>query len=295
MDWQQRMNRALGYLEDSLEGEIDWTAAAALALCSPFQFRRMFEVIAGMSPADYVRRRRLAAAALELAGEGSADVADLSRRFGYDSPDSFGRAFKREFGISPDDARRPRTRLKTLLPITYWVPIASNPPLDVRIERRGAMTLTGVRRRMTVEDGRQARDIPEFWEENQRSGVVDAMAAAVPAHSTLGVVGVNADADVEQQEFTYLIAIESPQDRSRLPERLYDLRVEAGTWAIFESCGPLPTAMTATIRRIYGEWFTSSGWEHAGGPEIEVYRPGDKRARDYCCEIWMPIVERPPD
>ena len=239
MDWQQRMNRALDYLEESLDGEIDWEAAAARASCSPFHFRRMFEVASGVSPADYVLRRRA----------------------------------------------------KTASRLSYREPAANTPPLRVRLEARGAMTLTGLKRRITVEDGRQVRDIPAFWLQSQASGALEVLESLVPAGSDMGVVGVSVHIATEWQEFNYLIAIEAPQDRRALPTGCVDVRIEPSTWAKFDCSGPLPSSMTDTIRRAYGEWFTTSGYEHAGGPEIEIYPPGDKRERSYRCELWMPVVE----
>lgn len=95
--------------------------------------------------------------------------------------------------------------------------------------------------------------------------------------------------DMATEKFTYLIAIETPAGRSNLPEGCVDRVTRAGTWAIFESRGPLPEGIQETIGRIYGEWFPTSGYEHAGGPELEVYPPGDTGAPDYYCEVWIPV------
>ncbi len=290
MDWQQRLNAALDYIEDGLEEEIDWTEAARRASCSTFHLLRMFEIVAGVSAADYLRRRRLSRAALELTTSDE-KVIDLALRLGYDSPDAFARAFKREFGITPREAREPGIRLKTWPRLSFEIVLKGDTHMDFRVESREAMDLTGLKLTTTIEDGRQLQEVPAFWDRTRRSGDLAKLERSIPAGSKLGVAGVCADMDADSQEFSYLIAIEAPRDRSNLPAGCVDIRTGSGVWAIFESRGPLPGAIQDTIRRIYAEWFPTSGYEHAGGPELEVYTKGDQDSPDYYCEVWIPVVK----
>jgi AraC family transcriptional regulator len=289
LDWQQRLNAALDYLEEGLEGDIDWAEAARRASCSTFHFLRMFDVVAGVSAAEYVRRRRLSLAALEFATT-DIRVLDLAVRLGYDSADAFARAFKREFGITPSDARSPGVRLKTWPRLSFSISLKGNTHMDFRVESKEAIDLTGLKLPTTVEGGRQLQEIPAFWNRTMASGDFERLVESVPAESKLGVVGVSTDMSEETEQFSYLIAIESPRDRSNLPAGCVDVRTKSGTWAIFEARGPLPGSIQDTVRRIYGEWFPTSGYEHAGGPELEVYTPGDQQSPDYYCEVWIPVV-----
>src|SRR5215471_13817775 len=84
--------------------------AAALANCSLFHFMRMFEVVCGVTPGEYIRRRRLSCAALDLAATDTR-VIDVAMRYGYDTPESFAKAFKRLFGLTPSEAREPGAAL----------------------------------------------------------------------------------------------------------------------------------------------------------------------------------------
>ena len=113
--------------------------------------------------------------------------------------------------------------------------------------------------------------------------------ALAPPGSAIGVAGVCAEFDLEREEFTYFIAIEAPADRSAMPASCRDIAVPPATWGIFESHGPLPESTQSLMQRIYNEWFPSSGWEHADGPELEIYSDGDIRAADYYSEIWIPL------
>jgi AraC family transcriptional regulator len=290
LDWQERLNAALAYIESRLEEEIDWDEAARRAACSTFHFLRMFDVVAGISAPEYARHRRLSLAALELARD-ETRVIDLAVRFGYDSPDSFARAFKREFGLTPSEARAPGARLKTWPRLTFSIVLKGNTHMDFRIETREAIHLTGRKLRTTVQDSRMLQEIPAFWGATMASGDQDKLVAAIPAWSTLGLVGVSAGMVVDSKEFDYLIAIETPSDRSDLPDGCADVTAPAGTWAIFGSRGALPGGIQDTIRRVYAEWFPTSGYEHAGGPELEVYPPGDGDSPDYYCEVWIPVVK----
>lgn len=290
MDWQTRMNMALDYLESHLEDEIVWERAAAEACCSTFHFLRMFEVISGISASEYVRRRRLSLAALQLAAN-DVKVIDLAVRLGYDSPDSFARAFKREFDMTPTEARERGARLKTWPRFRFSLTLTGDTSMNFRIESYQAMRLTGLPLRTSTEGGRAFAEIPDFW---KRVGATEAMSRLVqliPAGSEIGLAGVSAGMEPASQSFTYLIAIESPADRSGLPEGCVDVTTKAGTWAIFDAVGAMPAGIQKTISRIYGEWFPTSGYEHAGGPELEVYPQGDVTSDDYRSEVWIPVVK----
>ena len=288
MDWQERMNRAIAWIERHLTEEMEWDEAAREAHCSLFHFLRMFEVITGLTAAEYVRRRRLSLAAMELVS-GDAKIIDLALRYGYDSPDAFARAFRKLFGCTPTEARRPGVRLRSYPPITFSITLQGAHAMDYRIETRPAFRLTGVPLRTTTRDGRSFREIPALWERSMQDGTFARLQALVPPGSAIGVAGVCAEFDMANEEFTYLIAIETPADRAALPDGCRHIAVPAATWGVFEARGPLPESIQDVMRRIFGEWFPASGWEHADGPELEIYSADDPRDADCYSEVWIPL------
>jgi AraC family transcriptional regulator len=165
--------------------------------------------------------------------------------------------------------------------------------MDFRIESHPALKLTGLPMRTGSERGRAQSEIPDFWVRMSRTDAVRKLQQSIPAGSRIGLAGVCADMEPLSQTFTYVIAIETPDDRSGLPDGCVDVTAEAGTWAIFEAIGPVPSAIQRTFSEIYGGWFVTSGYEHADGPELEVYPPGDTTSDDYRCEIWIPVVKGP--
>ena len=98
MEWIDRLNRAMDYIEGHLE-EPDWQTAAGIAHCSPYHFQRMFTLLAGMPLSEYVRRRRMSRAAVEL--QGGAKILDVAVKYGYSSPTAFNRAFQTVLGLPP--------------------------------------------------------------------------------------------------------------------------------------------------------------------------------------------------
>jgi AraC family transcriptional regulator len=288
MDWQDRLNRAMAWIEAHLCDELDWGVVAREANCSEFHFSRMFEVIMGLTVGDYVRRRRLSLAASELA-LGRSKVIDVALKYGYDSPDAFAKAFRRLFGCTPSEAREGGRTLSAYPPISFSIVLKGDMSMNYRIETKPAFGLTGPWIRTSSDNGVNFRTVPEFWARIMGDGTWQRLMAKVPPDTRIGVCGVCAEYDVQANEFSYLAAIETPADRGGLPEGCKDIMVPGATWGIFESRGPLPAAMQEVWKRIFTEWFPSSGWECADGPQLELYAPGDPQSADYYSEIWIPL------
>ena len=105
MEWLTKMNDALRYIEEHLEGNIDYQIAAQIACCSLTRFQRMFTFVTDITIGDYVRSRKMALAARELK-ETNIKIIDLAVKYGYDSPDAFSRAYRAFHGVSPSDTRK---------------------------------------------------------------------------------------------------------------------------------------------------------------------------------------------
>jgi AraC family transcriptional regulator len=248
----------------------------------------MFEVITGVTAGEYVRRRRLSLAAMELVAS-DARIIDVALRYGYDSPDAFARAFRRQFGCTPTEARQLGVRLHSYSPIAFTISLTGGHAMEYRIETKPAFQLTGASLRTTSENGQNIRAVPAFWDQSMENGAFAKLVALVRPDSPISVAGVSTEFNVENGAFTYFIAVESPDDRTALPPGCRDVMIPASTWGIFEARGALPNAIQEQMKRVFNEWFPTSNWEHVDGPVLEIYPPGDATSADYRSEIWIPL------
>lgn len=285
MEWLNRMKEALDHIERNLDRRLEMEEIAKTVYSSPFHFQRMFLMLTGMTVAEYIRKRRLTLAAQELATS-SSRVLDVALKYGYDSPESFSKAFRKIHGISPSEARHPGVRLKAFPRITFHLSLKGDKGMDYRIVKKEAFTVIGKSIQVTCRDGENPLQIPKFWEKSHRDGTIAKLASIGTGENLLGII---LDMQPDKGDYTYMIGTETDQT---VPDENFTLRtIPASTWAIFTCVGPVPGALQTMFRRIFQEWFPATGYEHSGAPELEVYPPGDTGSEDYRSEIWIPIVK----
>ena len=163
MDSLERMNQALAYIEENLVGDIEFTQVERLALCSEYHFRRMFSFLAGVSLSEYIRRRRLTLAAFELI-HSKAQVIDVAIKYGYNSPDSFARAFYGLHGINPSEARMTGQPLKAYPRMTFQLTIKGENEMKYRIVEKEAFYIVGIMKRVTLIYTGVNPEIASMWE-----------------------------------------------------------------------------------------------------------------------------------
>ncbi len=292
MGWIEGLNASMEYIEKHLDDEIDVAAAARLATCSEGQFRRMFSYIAGAGLTEYIRRRRLSCAALDLSrGE---RVLDVAIRYGYASPTAFTRAFKEAFGVSPRSARQPGTALRVFPRLSFSLAVVGSEPLTWRIVTHDEMRLIGIALPCDAAKGipliqmaaEGREELRHFWGSASRAGDIERLLSLVDGASPQGILGVNA---VQKGEPVYCIAVASSEGT---PDWADEILVPRGSWAVFECIGPCDVATAEHYRRIYTEWLPTSGYELAHDVCLEVYPRGDFSSAAYRSEIWMPVIER---
>lgn len=159
--------------------------------------------------------------------------------------------------------------------------------MDYRIEDKDAFTVVGKSYDVTCRDGENLRQIPMFWGACSGDGTLERLGALAAGDELYGIC---LDMKPDQETFTYMIACQA--DREAAPEGFASREIAGYTWAIFTSVGLMPGAIQNVFGRVYQEWFPATGYEHAGGPEMEVYPPGDTTSEDYRCEVWVPILKK---
>lgn len=284
MEWLNRMMDAIDLIERRIAEKTDIEEIARAAYSSPFHFQRMFYMLTGITVAEYVRRRKLTLAAQELASS-QARVLDVALKYGYESPEAFSKAFRRAHGISPSEARSPGAALKAFPRISFQLSLKGDAEMEYRIVEKGAYRAIGTFIQTSTCEGQNLTDISAFWRRANADGTARRLAEAAPGKDLLGIC---TNMDDGSETLDYWIAAESEAEA----EGWAALEIPAATWAVFPTVGPMPGAIQKTWQRIFQEWFPSTGYEHAGGVEIEVYPEGDTTAEDYRCEVWVPIVKK---
>ncbi len=285
MEWLDRLNQSISYIENNLTGEIDYEQAAKIACCSSFHFQRMFSYIAGVSLAEYIRRRRMTLAAFELQNS-EIKVIDLALKYGYDSPTSFSRAFQNIHGVSPSGAKNEGVNLKAHPRMTFLISIKGDVDMNYRIEKKEAFRIVGAKKHFDLNVEENFKEIPQFWGEVFQNGMFMKI-IKLSNQEPLGVLGVSTC--MNGKDFDYYIASATNKP---IPENMYEYQVPETNWAIFECIGPMPNAIQELQKRIITEWLPTSGYEYADAPDIEVYPEGDTSSPNYKCEVWLPITKK---
>lgn len=274
--WSEGIQSAVQYIEDNLTEELRIEDIAARAYVSAFHFQRIFSVLCGFTVGEYIRNRRLTLAAQELSLS-DARVIDIAVKYGYDSQDSFSRAFSRFHGISPTAAKEGGARLRSFAPLKIKLTLEGGNMIEYRIVEKDAFTIMGRSRRFCADTSYE--EIPKFWQEHFSTGGGDIIK---------GMFGACLDGD--GKDFEYLIA-DCYMPWNEVPEGCMTRVIPAGTWAVFPCRGPHPKALQDVNTAIWSEWLPSCReYRLAGNYNLEVYlAPPDPDPEATYSEIWVPV------
>jgi len=299
MDFLDRMNKAVDYIETRLDGEIDSKELAVIVCCNVYQFGRVFAYVVGTPLSEYIRRRRLSLAALELQG-GTQKVIDVSLKYGYSSPDSFARAFQETHGVAPRDARASGARLRLYPRISFHISIRGDVDLEYRIEEMGDVECAGVEKVFPQfkfkEDAENWQDAGGefwlFWDHFLDHGANIIIRGKYnlyrPPFYQVGVNTTMPNGDLLVQIGAEAKTGEDYPDLTRFV-------IPARTWAVFTARGALNQKVhpvTQVMTRAMSEWLPASNYELMEGLTLEVYGPGNTQSDDYVTELWLPVVKK---
>ncbi len=291
MNWIQGIQRAIDYVEENICEEIDYEEVAKKAYSSSFHFQRIFSILCGFSLGDYIRMRRLSLAAEELS-KGNAKIIDIALKYGYDTSESFSRAFTRFHGISPSEAKH-GGNIKIFTPLSVKLSLAGGSKMDYRIEKREAFKVVCKRKRVDKPQSANAtKDITSMWQEYGEDGTMERLISCMPDNPVMkGLLGICFSSELNAKQFPYGIGVE--YDGRKIDEDLEVVTIPANTYAVFISKGKMPDAFIETYNRIVTEFFPqSTQYEYAENVEFEVYSSADTSNPNYQCEIWIAVNEK---
>ncbi|PEI70290.1 AraC family transcriptional regulator [Bacillus wiedmannii] len=290
MDSLKNMNAAMQYIENNLTNEIDFKEVAKIAFCSEYHFKRMFSFLAGVSLSEYIRCRRLTLAAFELK-DSNAKVIDVAIKYGYNSPDSFTRAFQNLHGITPSEARSTIRSLKAYSPMTFQLSIQGGNEMNYRIKEKEPFRIIGIQKRVPIVFNGVNEEIASMWKSLNPESIQ--MLKSLSNMEPNGIISASTNFSEgrmeEKGELDHYIGVARAED---CPEQFAQLEVTASTWAVFEAVGPFPETLQNVWGRIYSEWFPSSNYELAEGPEILWNEQKDTSSPNFKSEIWIPFLKK---
>ena len=291
MNWIQGIQRAIDYVEANITENIDFEEVAKQAYSSSFHFQRVFSILCGFPLGDYIRMRRLSLAGEELS-KGKEKIIDMAMKYGYDTPESFSRAFTRFHGITPSEAKH-GGNVKIFTPLSVKLILTGGSKMDYRIEKREAFQV--VCKRKSVEKPQAAnatQEITAMWQEYGADGTMARLIDYMPKEPVMkGLLGICFSSELNAKHFPYGIGVE--YDGRKVDDDLEVVTIPVHTYAVFTSKGKMPDAFIETYNRIVTEFFPqSTQYEYAENVEFEVYSSADVLDPNYQCEIWIAVNEK---
>lgn len=285
MEWMSIIGNSLSYIEDHLCDEITVDEIAENAHISSYYFQKGFAMLCGYTVSEYIRNRRLALAGRDVLMTDE-KIIDIAVKYGYDSADSFTKAFSRFHSVTPSAARKGAVLLKTFAPLKIKITLEGGKIMEYKIVKKEAFTVMGNAQTFAYENAKE--ECPKFWQEHFASG----KGAVV-----CGTYGINIDADMGMSTFEYLIA--DPYNTQReVPEGFTIRTIPAFDWAVFPCHGPMPEALQNVNTEIFTEWLPGlKEYEFAAGYCVEYYDDPSKYEKgtadeNYYCEIWIPVNKK---
>lgn len=285
MEWMEIIGNSIQYMEDHITEDITVESVAKNAGVSSFYFQKGFAMLCGFSVSEYIRNRRLALAGNDLLVTDE-KIIDIAMKYGYDSPDSFTKAFTRFHGVTPTAVRKDDVLLKSFAPLKIKISLEGGYLMDYKIVKKEAFTVIANAKTFPYEGAKEI--VPQFWQEHFQSG----KGAVV-----CGCYGINIDLEMGQENFEYLIA--DPYDpQKEVPDGFVTKTIPAFDWAVFPCRGAMPDALQDVNTKIYTEWLPAlKEYEFAAGYCVEYYDDPTKYEKgtqdeNYYCEIWIPVKKK---
>lgn len=285
MGWVECIGEAVSYIEDNITEELSIEKIAKQVLVSPFYFQKGFAMLCGYTVGEYIRQRRLAIAGSELVSSDD-KIIDIALKYGYDSPDSFTKAFTRFHGVTPTAVRKDGAMIKSFAPLKIKFTLEGGYVMDYKIVEKDSFTVMGASRKFKYDNAKT--EVPNFWAELCQPG---------KERNVCGMYGVNIDESMGTDEFEYMIA-DNYDPATEIPEGFVTKVIPAYTWAVFACRGAMPQSIQDVQNKIFSEWLPNcKDYEIAAGYNIEMYTdpakcPKGMQDEKYYSETWIPVKKK---
>lgn len=297
VEWTTAIRQALKTIEDNIMIIEGPSEVAKNVHISEMYLQRGFQIMTGFTIGEYIRNRRLYIAACQLVGTNE-KIIDIALGCGYESPESFTKAFSRFHGVSPSQVRSGLAPFKTFLPMRISITIQGGSQMEFKVTKMFPFKVIGFQKEFTNEEA--YKEIPKFWDEICEKYAKNVYAGNPPANAyekaimdnCIGEYGICAD-DIGGGKFRYIIA--GKYSGGEVPEGMVLYEFPMSDWAVFDCIGPMPDALQSLNTRVFGEWLPGNpDYEISGCTSVEWYDciNGEKTDPDYHSAIWIPVKKR---
>ncbi|MGN1137144.1 MAG: effector binding domain-containing protein [Oscillospiraceae bacterium] len=297
MEWLTAIRTALEYMEKDITAVTGPEEVAENVHISTMYLQRGFQIMTGFTIGEYIRNRRLYLAAVDLANTNE-KVIDIALRYGYETPESFTKAFSRFHGAAPSQVRSGQAVFRTFLPLRISITVQGGSQMDFKVAKMFPFKVIGFQKEFSFEEA--YAEIPKFWDEICEKYAQNVYMGNPPANAyekalmdnCIGEYGVCID-DIGNGKLRYLIA--GKYSGGEVPEGMEVYEFPMGEWAMFDCIGAMPEALQSLNTRIFKEWLPGNpDYEISGNASVEWYDciNGEKTDPDYHSAIWIPVKKK---
>ncbi len=294
MNYLKQVQRGIDFFEESLDDDISSEAISSEAIAnaagiSRWHFQRLFKALTNETLKTYIRSRRLANALNALLTTDK-KIIDIALTADYESQESFTRAFKNMFGLTPGEYRRIGDKNMFLKKIqfdeNYLTHINTKLSLEPEIYKQKSLQLVGLKTlfyNVDSEKNNIGDKLPPLWKDFlSRYQEIE--------HAIRGTCyGIILQCSSHSDQLVYYAAMEVTQE-SPTPEGMESITIPSATYAKFEHKGEVKY-IDNTVNYIYSNWLMRSGKQHTYGADIEVYGPDhDAESESSIMHYAIPIA-----
>lgn len=290
-DYLNQIQRAVDYFEDNLTGKVTIGEIAQVAGMSQWHFQRIFRAITGDTVKEYIRKRRLSYAATELRMKSEVKILDLALDCQFDSQESFSRAFKKLFALTPKQMKTSKSDLNIIGKIRidrkYLEHINKDITMNPKITEREDIKLVGIGVQFTgvfSEGGKTDTVVFDLWGRFKKR--IEEIPHRIGDYR-LGVVDCYpTDSAEESDENLIYFACVEVERFAEIPDGMRAIILPKCRYANFLHKGE-PHDIDQTLKYIYGSWLPKSGFKRASGPDIEFLAADFPERKEL--EYWIPL------
>ncbi|EFO54877.1 AraC family transcriptional regulator [Streptococcus sp. 27098_8_22] len=280
-------NDTIDYLETVLDDEIDEKKVTQLSGYSYSMFSRLFSILTETTLSEYLRSRRLTEAAVILRNTDE-KIIDVAFKFGYESSDSFGTAFKNFHGFTPSEVRNGKP-FKLVSRVQLALSVRGGRSMNITIQKKKAFTVAGIN-----EQNINSSLCPSIWDKLYEKYSHDEL-MSLGSGKSVGVCHDILDLDnhdvLDTNTINYMAGyIVNDVDKAR-GMGLDVLEVEEAEYAVVELVGSVPECIHNGWKYAMEVFFPEHGYIHSEKPDFEYYYEGDMHSKDYKMELWIPITK----